>query len=105
MLKQVRKYFIDDDAQLEVMKVRFFFYFYILLEINLLYFKTYPYFDPIGFGCLTREQRECKVYITKLEEQHRIPDRDAPVPVPDWVTGYQSDRSPSPTGSPLLQNT
>ena len=24
--------------------------------------------------------------------------RDAPVPVPDWVTGYQSDRSPSRTG-------
>ena len=30
LLKQVRKYFIDDDAQLEVMKVRFFptFVFY-----------------------------------------------------------------------------
>ena len=31
--------------------------------------------------------------------------RDAPVPVPDWVTGYQSDRSSSRTESPLLQNT
>ena len=30
LLKQVRKYFIDDDAQLEVMKIRFFsiFVFY-----------------------------------------------------------------------------
>ena len=27
--------------------------------------------------------------------------RDAPVPVPDWVTGYQSDRSPSRTGYPV----
>ena len=56
LLKQVRKYFIDDDAQLEVMKVRFFFYFCILLKINFLYFTTYSYFDPIGFGCLTRER-------------------------------------------------
>ena len=44
------------------------------MKINLLYFKTYSYFDPIGLGCLTRERRECEVYITKLEEQHGIPD-------------------------------
>ena len=42
------------------------------MKINLLYFKTYSYFNPIGFGCLTRERRECEVYITKLEEQHGI---------------------------------
>ena len=44
------------------------------MKINLLYFKTYSYFDPIGFGCLTRERRECEVYITKLEEQHDVPE-------------------------------
>ena len=44
------------------------------MKINLLYFKTYFYFDPIGFGCLTREQREREVYITKSEEQHDIPE-------------------------------
>ena len=32
LLKQVRKYFIDDDAQLEVMKVRFFFLFLCFIE-------------------------------------------------------------------------
>ena len=74
LLKQVRKYFIDDDAQLEVMKIRFFFYFCILLKINPLYLKTYSYFDPIGLDCLTRERRECEFYITKLEEQHGIPE-------------------------------
>ena len=44
------------------------------MKINLLYFKAYSYFDPIGFGCLTRQRRECEVYITKLEEQHGIPE-------------------------------
>ena len=44
------------------------------MKINLLYFKTYSYFDPIGFGCLTRGRQECEVYITKLEEQHGIPE-------------------------------
>ena len=34
-----------------------------------------------------------------------IRPRDVPVPVPDWVTGYQSDQLPSQTGSPLLENT
>ena len=29
-----------------------------------------------------------------------VTSRDAPVPVPDWVTGYQSDRSPSPDWVP-----
>ena len=56
------------------MKVSFFFYFCILLKIDLLHFKTYSYFDPIGFGCLTRKQRECEVFVTKLEEQHGIPE-------------------------------
>ena len=46
------------------------------MKINLLYFKTYSYFDPIGFGCLTRERRECEVYVTKLEEQHGIREID-----------------------------
>ena len=32
LLKQIRKYFIDDDAQLEVMKVRFFFLFLYFIE-------------------------------------------------------------------------
>ena len=42
------------------------------MKIDLLYFKTYSYFDPIGFSCLTRERRECEVYVTELEEQHSI---------------------------------
>ena len=66
-----------------------------------------------------------KVQVIKIvhrQTQLLVTIRDAPVPVPDWVTGYQSDRSPSrtghpvglvpspdwvtgPTGSPLLQNT
>ena len=32
LLKQIRKYFIDDGAQLEVMKVRFFFLFLYFIE-------------------------------------------------------------------------
>ena len=44
------------------------------MKIDLSYFKTYSYFDPIGFGCLTRERRECEVYIAKLEKQHGIPE-------------------------------
>ena len=36
----------------------------------------YSYFDPIGFCCLTRERRECEVYIFKLEKQHDIPEID-----------------------------
>ena len=35
------------------------------------------------------------------EEYTGVQGRDAPVPVPDWVTGYQSDRSPSRTGYPV----
>ncbi|CAF1288942.1 unnamed protein product [Rotaria sordida] len=51
LLKQVQKYFFDNDAQLQTM-------------------KTYSYFDPIGYGCLTRrERRACEVYIIELEEQ------------------------------------
>ncbi|CAF4587148.1 unnamed protein product [Rotaria sp. Silwood2] len=36
-------------------------------------FKTYSYFDPIGYGCLIRRKRRaCEVYIIELEEQHAI---------------------------------
>ena len=44
------------------------------MKINLLYFKTYSYFNPVGFGCLIRERRECEVYTTKLEEQYGTPE-------------------------------
>ncbi|CAF3016094.1 unnamed protein product [Rotaria sp. Silwood2] len=54
LLNQVQKYFIDNDVQLENM-------------------TTYSYFDPIGYGCLTRRKRRaCEVYIIELEEQHAI---------------------------------
>ena len=35
---------------------------------------------------------------TQGKERRWSGGRDAPVPVPDWVTGYQSDWSPSRTG-------
>ena len=34
--------------------------------------------------------------IIQNSTQEKTESRDTPVPVPNWVTGYQSDRSPSP---------
>ncbi|CAF1336977.1 unnamed protein product [Adineta steineri] len=51
LLKQVQKYFFDNYTQLKTMKI-------------------HSYFDPIGYGCLTRrEQRECESNIVELNEQ------------------------------------
>ncbi|CAF0858649.1 unnamed protein product [Adineta steineri] len=51
LLKQVQKYFFDNSTQLKTMKI-------------------HSYFDPIGYGCLTRrEQRQCETNIVELNEQ------------------------------------
>ncbi|CAF1428121.1 unnamed protein product [Adineta ricciae] len=56
LLKQVQKYFFDNLTQLKTMKI-------------------HSYFDPIGFGCLTRrEQRECETNIIELDEQNSNED-------------------------------
>lgn len=40
-------------------------------------FKTYAYFDPIGYGCLTRrERRAVEVNIMDTQEQHASEDTE-----------------------------
>ncbi|CAF4618308.1 unnamed protein product, partial [Rotaria sp. Silwood1] len=54
LLKQVQKYFIQKDEQWELM-------------------KNYSYFDPVGYGYLTRrERRAIEQYINELHEQYDI---------------------------------
>ena len=48
-----------------------------------------------------QETTQGEVIVDNVDCRGLAMDRDAPVPVPDWVTGYQSDRSPSRTGHPV----
>jgi hypothetical protein len=68
LLKQVEKYFVGKDEQWDMMKVRLLVLIYSMK--NLSFIKTFAYFDPIGYGCLTRrERRAIEANIMDIQEQ------------------------------------
>ena len=69
LLKQIEKYFIEKDEQWNVMKVTILEH--VELNKNLSCIKNYAYFDPIGFGCLSRrERRAIEVNLIDIQQQY-----------------------------------
>jgi len=98
LLKQIEKYFIGKAEQWDIMKVRIFVFIYWIK--NRLCIKNYAYFDPIGYGCLTRrERRAVEVNIMEIQELHVSQENDEDVDQTELTSNKKQKSKQSSTSS------